>query len=59
MKLVSYDGDGTLRPGVVIDRDVLDVARLLPDAPASTRGLLEAHGDDLPGLAAALEAAAA
>jgi 2-keto-4-pentenoate hydratase/2-oxohepta-3-ene-1,7-dioic acid hydratase in catechol pathway len=59
MKLVSYDGDGTLKPGVVIDGEVHDVARLVPAAPGSVRGLLEAHGDDLPGLAAALEAAAA
>jgi 2-keto-4-pentenoate hydratase/2-oxohepta-3-ene-1,7-dioic acid hydratase in catechol pathway len=59
MRLVSYDGDGTLKPGVVIDGDVHDVARLIPDAPRSLRGLLEAHGGDLPALVAALEAAVA
>jgi 2-keto-4-pentenoate hydratase/2-oxohepta-3-ene-1,7-dioic acid hydratase in catechol pathway len=59
MKLVSYDAGGTLKPGILLDGDVHDVARLLPDAPASMRGLLAAHGDDLPGLASALEAAAA
>src|SRR5206468_675384 len=59
MKLVSYDGDGTLKPGVVLDGHVHDVAALLPGAPASMRGLLETHGDDLPGLASAVQAAAA
>ena len=59
MKLVSFDGDGTLKPGVVIDGHVHDVTRLIPDAPASMRGLLEARGADLRELAATLEAAAA
>jgi 2-keto-4-pentenoate hydratase/2-oxohepta-3-ene-1,7-dioic acid hydratase in catechol pathway len=59
VKLVSYDGDGTLKPGIVLDGGVHDVAKLLPDAPPTVRGLLEAHGDDLSGLAAALEDAAA
>jgi acylpyruvate hydrolase len=59
MKLVSYDGDGILKPGVVLDGAVHDVARLLPDAPASVRGLLRTHGDDLRGLGSALEDAAA
>jgi 2-keto-4-pentenoate hydratase/2-oxohepta-3-ene-1,7-dioic acid hydratase in catechol pathway len=59
MKLVSYDGDGSLKPGVVIDGGVHDVGRLIPGAPASVRELLEAHGGDLPAFAASLEAAAA
>jgi acylpyruvate hydrolase len=58
MKLVSYDAGGTLKPGVLIDGDVHDIAQLLPDAPASVRELIEAHGDDLPGLASTLESAA-
>ena len=33
MKLVSYsDGNGSLKPGVVLDGEVHDIARLLPDA---------------------------
>src|SRR5262245_30339 len=59
MKLVSYDAGGTLKPGILIDGDVHDIADLLPDAPTSVRELIEAHGDDLPGLARSLEAAAA
>jgi 2-keto-4-pentenoate hydratase/2-oxohepta-3-ene-1,7-dioic acid hydratase in catechol pathway len=59
MKLVSYGAGGTLKPGIVLDGDVHDVAQLLPDAPASVRGLIGAHGDDLAGLASALEDAAA
>lgn len=58
MRLVSYDDGGTLKPGVVLDDDVHDIARLLPNAPASIRGVLAAHGDDLSALAATLEAAA-
>lgn len=59
MRLVSYDAGGTLKPGVVFDGEVHDVARLVPAAPDSTRGLLELHGEDLPGLASAAKAAAA
>jgi 2-keto-4-pentenoate hydratase/2-oxohepta-3-ene-1,7-dioic acid hydratase in catechol pathway len=59
MKLVTYEDGTGLKPGVVFDDDVHDVARLLPDAPTSMCGLLEAHGADLLGLASALEAAAA
>lgn len=59
MRLVSYDAGGTLKPGVALGGEVHDVGQILPDAPASTRGLLELHGDDLPALAATLEAGAA
>jgi 2-keto-4-pentenoate hydratase/2-oxohepta-3-ene-1,7-dioic acid hydratase in catechol pathway len=60
MKLVSYsDGNGSLKPGVVLDGEVHDIAQLLPHAPATLRGLLQAHGQDLRGLAATLEGAAA
>jgi 2-keto-4-pentenoate hydratase/2-oxohepta-3-ene-1,7-dioic acid hydratase in catechol pathway len=59
MKLVSYDAGDALKPGILLDGDVHDVARLLPGAPATVRGLIETHGEDLPGLASALEAAAA
>jgi 2-keto-4-pentenoate hydratase/2-oxohepta-3-ene-1,7-dioic acid hydratase in catechol pathway len=59
VKLVSYDTGGALKPGVLLDGDVHDIERLLPEAPTSTRALLEAHGDDLAGLATALATAAA
>jgi 2-keto-4-pentenoate hydratase/2-oxohepta-3-ene-1,7-dioic acid hydratase in catechol pathway len=60
MKLVSYsDGNGSLKPGVVLDGEVHDIAQLLPGAPATLRGLLQAHGQDLRGLATTLEGAAA
>jgi 2-keto-4-pentenoate hydratase/2-oxohepta-3-ene-1,7-dioic acid hydratase in catechol pathway len=59
MKLVSYEAGETWRAGAVLDGEVHDIARLVPDAPASTRELLELHGDDLSGLASSVEAAAA
>src|SRR5262249_21757905 len=59
MKLVSYDGDGTFKPGVVLDGEVHDIARLIPDAPRSVRGLLEKHAGDLRAFAATLRHAAA
>lgn len=59
MRLVTYDAGGSWRSGVLLGDDVLDVARLLGDERgASVRALIEAHGDDLPGLAARLERAA-
>ncbi|MBS1843831.1 MAG: fumarylacetoacetate hydrolase family protein [Actinobacteria bacterium] len=66
MRLVSYRADETLRPGVIIDDDVFDVGRLLGAADGdvasgtgSVKALLETHGEDLPGLAATLQDAAA
>jgi 2-keto-4-pentenoate hydratase/2-oxohepta-3-ene-1,7-dioic acid hydratase in catechol pathway len=65
MRLVSYDGDGVLRPGVLFDGAVFDVGRLISasgvsngHSHASHRELLETHGNDLPALAATLRAAA-
>lgn len=67
MRLLSYQAEDSLRPGIVIDGEVFDIAELTSEAdgtqngsPArgSMREVLEAHGEDLPGLAAALEAAA-
>jgi acylpyruvate hydrolase len=65
MRLVSYEADGDWNPGVLFDRDVYDVATLVTAAgaskgrsPNSHRELLETHGDDLPALAATLEATA-
>ena len=57
MRLVSYE-NGMLRPGVVLDGAVHDIAALVPDAPGTTRGLLEEYGSDLGRLATALEDAA-
>lgn len=60
MRLLSYEAEGSLRPGVQLDGEVFDVAGLLGESgsPASMRALLETHGEDLAGLAAKLEAAA-
>ena len=61
MKLVSYDVDGSWRPGIAIGTTVFDVAALLgnKDAVRSTRELLEKFGTALPQLAQQLTAAAA
>lgn len=61
MKLVSYDVDGSWRPGITIGSTVFDVAALLGDKDAvrSTRELLEKFGAALPQLAQQLTAAAA
>jgi 2-keto-4-pentenoate hydratase/2-oxohepta-3-ene-1,7-dioic acid hydratase in catechol pathway len=65
MRLVSYEIKGALKAGVVIGSDVFDIAMLLSesgtangDPTGSVRALLETYGEDLPGLATTLEAAA-
>jgi 2-keto-4-pentenoate hydratase/2-oxohepta-3-ene-1,7-dioic acid hydratase in catechol pathway len=61
MKLVSYDCEGSWRPGIAIGSTVFDVATLLgnQDAVRSTRALLEQFGDALPQLSLRLTEAAA
>lgn len=61
MKLVSYDVEGSWRPGIAIGTTVFDVAALLgdQDAVSSTRELLEKSGAALPQLAQQLTKAAA
>lgn len=61
MKLVSYDVEGSWRPGIAIGTTVFDVAALLDDQGAvrSTRELLEQYGAALPQLAQQLTEAAA
>jgi 2-keto-4-pentenoate hydratase/2-oxohepta-3-ene-1,7-dioic acid hydratase in catechol pathway len=65
MRLVSYESDGVVRPGVLFDAAVYDVAKLSAASAGSNgrshgsqRELLETHGKDLPALAATLQAAA-
>jgi 2-keto-4-pentenoate hydratase/2-oxohepta-3-ene-1,7-dioic acid hydratase in catechol pathway len=58
MKLVSYDHEGTLKPGLIHDGRIFDLRSVLRSAglPAevpSIRAFLDEHGDRLPEIAAA------